>query len=79
MKENTKVFDKTKALYGPRTQAYGETNYLRKNKGFAQNQGYVWSSETSLWGNQLPEKKTMVLDRKRALYGPQTQAYGETD
>ena len=24
------VLDKTKALYGPRTQAYGETNYLKE-------------------------------------------------
>ena len=28
-KEN-RVWDRTKALYGPRTQAYGETNYLEE-------------------------------------------------
>ena len=55
--EKTKVLDWTKAMYGPRTQAYGETNYQRINKGFGQNQGIVWSSDSSLWGNQLPEKK----------------------
>ena len=55
--EKTKVLDRTKALYGPRTQANGETNYLRKNKSFGQNQGIVRSSESSLWRNQLPEKK----------------------
>ena len=27
------VLDRTKALHGPRTQAYGETNYLKKNYG----------------------------------------------
>ena len=32
--EKTKVLDRTKALYGPRTQAYGETNYPREKKRF---------------------------------------------
>ena len=32
--KKTKIFDRTKVLYGPRSPAYGETNYLRKNKGF---------------------------------------------
>ena len=73
------VFDRTKVLYGPRPPAYGETNYLRKNKGFGQNHGIVWSSDSSLWGNQLPEKKEMVLDRTKALYCPRTQPYGETN
>ena len=77
--EKTKVFDRTGALYGPRTQAYGEINYLRKTKGFGRNQGIVWTSDSSLWGNQLPVKNTKVLDRTRALYGPRTQAYGETN
>ena len=83
--EKTKILDGTRALYGPRTQAYEETNYLKektkvldrikafvwssdsilwgnqlpekKNKGFGQNPDIVWSSDSSLWGNQLPEKK----------------------
>ena len=28
--EKIKVLDRTKPLYGPQTQAYGESNYLRK-------------------------------------------------
>ena len=55
--EKTKVLDRTKALYSPWTQAYGETNYLRKNKSFGQNQGIVWFLDSGLWGNQLPKKK----------------------
>ena len=76
------VLDRTKALYGPRTQAYGETKYKNfyyykfwteprycmvlgpKPMGkpstkiliitsFGQNQGLVWSSDPSLWGNQV--------------------------
>ena len=70
-------------MYGPRTQTYGETNYLdEKNEfwteprycmvlglkpmgkpttyqylsSFGQNQGIVWSSDSNLWGNQLPIK-----------------------
>src|SRR6266704_280054 len=70
----------TKALHGPRTQAYGETNYLdektefqteprhcmvlglkpmgkpttwTRKLSFGQNQGIAWSSDSSLWGNQL--------------------------
>ena len=77
--EKTKVLDRTRALYGPRTQAYGVTKYLRINKGFGQNQGIVWSSDSSLWGNQLPKKQTKVLDRTKAFYGSWTQAYGETN
>ena len=74
-----KVLDRTKALYGPRTQAYGETNYLLKNQSFWTDLGVVWSSDSSLWGNQLPEKKPKILDRTKALYGPRTQGYGETN
>ena len=98
--------DRTKALHGPQTQAYGETNYLkkkykfwteprscmvlglkpmgkpttkRKNTSFGQNQGLAWSSDSSLWGNQLLKEKIQVLDRTKALHGPRTQAYGETN
>jgi len=45
--------DRTKVLYGPRTQTYGETNYLKKYLSFGQNQDIVWSSDSNLWGNQL--------------------------
>ena len=46
------VLDRIKVLYGPRTQTYGETNYLSKSS-FGQNQGIAWSSDSNLWGNQL--------------------------
>ena len=45
--------DRIKVLYGPRTQTYGETNYLKKNLSFGQNQCIAWSSDSNLWGNQL--------------------------
>ena len=54
--ETLQVLDRTKALYGPRTQAYGETKYRRKITSFGQNQGLVWSSDSSLWGNQVHKK-----------------------
>ena len=30
IKEKLQVLDRIKILYGPRTQAYGETNYLKE-------------------------------------------------
>ena len=45
--------DRTKVLHGPRTQTYGETNYLKKILSFGQNQGIAWSSDSNLWGSQL--------------------------
>ena len=42
-------------LHGPRTQTYGETNYLSKSS-FGQNQGIAWSSDSNLWENQLLKK-----------------------
>ena len=51
-----KPMGKTKALHGPRTQAYGETKYTRKITSFEQNQGLAWSSDSSLWGNQVQKK-----------------------
>ena len=79
LKEKLQVLDRTKALYGPRTQAYGETNYLKETTSFAQIQGAVWSLNSGLWGNQVLKRKLLVLDRTKALYGPRTQAYGETN
>ena len=46
------VLNRTKVLHDPRTQTYGETNYLLKSS-FGQNQGIAWSSNSNLWGNQL--------------------------
>ena len=42
-----RVLDRTKVLHGPRTQTYGETNYLSKSS-FGQNQGIAWSSDSNL-------------------------------
>ena len=50
----------------------------KKNISFGQNQGLAWSSDSSLWGNQLLKRKIQVLDRTKTLHGPRTQAYGET-
>ena len=48
-----------------------------KNTSFGQNQGLIWFSDSSLWGNQLLQRERIqVLDRTKALYGPRTQAYG---
>ena len=52
-KDLSQVLDRTKALHGPRTQAYGETKYIKKILSFGQNQGLAWSSDSSLWGNQV--------------------------
>ena len=81
-KKKSQVLDRTKALHGPRTQAYGETKYKKEKNhkfwteprpcmvlglklmgkpskkkkeiaSFIQNQGLAWSSDSSLWGNQL--------------------------
>ena len=52
-KEISQVLDRTKALHGPRTQAYVETKYIKKIISFGQNQGHAWSSDSSLWGNQV--------------------------
>jgi len=71
--------DRTKVLYGPRTQTYGETNYLKKYLSFGQNQDIVWSSDSNLWGNQLLKENIYVLDRTKVLYGRWTQIYGETN
>ena len=40
------------------------------NTSFGQNQGLAWSSDPSLWGNQLLTEKIQVLDRTKALHGP---------
>ena len=54
-KKGHQVLDRTKTLYGPQTQAYRETKYkiflIITSSG--QNQGLVWSSDSSLWGNQV--------------------------
>ena len=55
----------------------GKPSTGEKIKSFGQNQGLAWSSDSSLWGNQVQEKKSKVLDRTKALHGPQTQVVGK--
>ena len=101
------VLDRTKALDGPRTQAYGETNYLvGKTRFWTESRhcmvlGFkpmgkptTWMRKTEFWTEprhcmvlgpkpmRKPTtwmKKNWVLDRTKALHGPRTQAYGETN
>ena len=54
------VLDRTKVLHGPRTQTYGETNYLSKSS-FGQDQGIAWSSDSDLWESQLLKKNSKSL------------------
>ena len=70
--------DRTKALHGPRTQAYGETNYLKeKTTSFGQNQGLVWSSDSNLWGNQLLNRKTTSYGHDLDIIWPLEYIRGE--
>ena len=67
-------------MYGPRTQAYGETNYLTEKIQVLDRIKALYGPRTQAYGetNYL-EQKIQVLDRTKTLYGPQTQAYGETN
>ena len=67
--ENTKVLDRTWASYGPRTQAYGETNYLKEKTKVLYRTKALYVPRTQAHGetNYLQEK-TKVLDRTKALY-----------
>ena len=66
--------------YGPRTQAYGETNYLKEKLQVLDRTKALYGPRTQAYGetNYLKEK-LQVLDRTKALYGPRTQAYGKTN
>ena len=46
---------------------------------FGQNQGLVWSSDSSYGETNYLKEKIRVFNRTKALYGPRTQAYGETN
>ena len=65
--------DKIKALYGPRTQAYGETNYLKEKLQVLDRIKAFYGSRTQAYGetNYL-KKKLQVLDRTKAcmVLGP---------
>ena len=74
------VLDRTKALYDPRTQASGETNYLQNTTQVLDRTKALYGPRTQASGetNYL-QNTTQVLDRTKALHGPRTQASGETN
>ena len=67
--------DRIKVLHGPRTQTYGETNYLKIK--FWTESRYCMVLGLKPMGKQL--LKNQVLDRAKVLHGPRTQTYGETN
>ena len=60
--------DRTKALYGPRTQASGETNYLEETTQVLDRTKVLYGPRTQASGetNYL-EEIIQVLDRTKAL------------
>ena len=73
------VLDRTKALYGPRTQAYGEIKYKTEKSKVLDRTKALHGSRTQAYGETKYKKEiSQVLDRTKALHGPRTQAYGET-
>ena len=70
------VLDRTKVLHGPRTQTYGETNYL--NIKFWTKPRYCMVLGLNPMGKPTTYQN-QVLDRTKVLHGPQTQTYGETN
>ena len=66
--------DRTKVLHSPRTQTYGETNYL-KILSFGQNQGVAWSSDSNLWGNQ-PLKKLSFGQNQGVAWSSDSNLWG---
>ena len=71
--EKIQVLDRTKALYGPWTQASGETNYLKDKIQVLDRTKALYGPRTQASGetNYLKEKM-QVLDRTKALYGSRT-------
>ena len=65
LKEKTKVLDRIRALYGPPTQAYGETNYLKEKVKVLDRT--KWFSDSSLWENQLPERKSKGFGQNQGI------------
>ena len=67
VKKILQVLDRTKALHGPcmvlGPKPMGKPSkkkiiIIKKNiANFGQNQGLAWSSDSSLWGNQVKKKK----------------------
>ena len=56
--EKTKVLDRTKALYSPRTQAYGETYYLKEKLQVLDRMKALYGPRPQAYGetNYLKEK-----------------------
>ena len=52
--------DRNKALYGPQTQAYGETNYLKEKIRVLDRTKFLYGPRTQAYGetNYLEEKNT---------------------
>ena len=70
------VLDKTKVLHGPRTQTYGETNYLKIK--FWTEPRYCMVLRLKPMGKPTTYQN-QVLDRTKVSHGPRTQTYGETN
>nr|POF14642.1 hypothetical protein CFP56_26743 [Quercus suber] len=72
------VLDRTKALHGPRTQAYGETNHSTI-PGYKTELRYYMILGVKPVGKPDTYRRMVVLDRTKVLRGPRTQAFGETN
>ena len=48
--EKKKVLDRTRASYGPRTQAYGETNYLKEKTKALGRTKTLYGPQTQAYG-----------------------------
>ena len=59
-KEKSKVLYRTKALHGPQTQAYRETNYLKAK---------LQSSDSSLWETNYLQWKSYVTGTLESARG----------
>ena len=79
--KKSQVLDRTKDLYGLRTQAYGETKCKREknHKFWTEPRTCMVFGLKPMGKPSTKEKKSQVLDRTKALHGPRTQAYGETE
>ena len=66
LKKKLQVLDRTKALYGPRTRAYGETNYLKEKLQVLDRTKTLYGPRTQAYGetNYLKEK-LQVLDKTK--------------
>nr|POF14643.1 hypothetical protein CFP56_26744 [Quercus suber] len=72
------VLDRTKALHGPRTQAFGETNHSTI-PGYQPEPRYCMVLGHKPMGKLDTYRRMAVLDGTRALHGARTQASGETN